>query len=326
MDTKILFNTHKMKYSDMNEYFQFDPKEEKTFYCFIDFDWLMSKFLYAIDYFNDKSVKLTQEVSNEFLSGILNLIAHYKNYFYNHCDSMSFFYIFINKKRYEKNNDLNELVKNITKLITIIPRIYITYYESEDQGFYLKYSLIKHILLTRKSSGKKQIFFDFSKGDRTGLIYNLTKNIYSFRFENYKIFPYGFEDFYQEFLSNVEPQYVNNVLKLMSVFYVLDDIKINKKVRINDVIYKYVKEHNKDDFTDIKTKIHVVRMFTKIRSLVKKLKSLEYNLNNPMYDHMIRIIMENWRRNIKDNSIYNINEILHIDQDYRINIETLMKF
>ena len=326
MDTKILFNTHKMKYEAMNQYFNFDIKEEKVFYCCMDMDWLMSKFLYAIDYYNTKDAKLTPEISNDFLSGLLNIIAHYKNYFYNHCDSISFFYLFINKKRYERDPELNNLMKNITKLITIIPRIYICYYENDDQGFFLKYNLVKHILLSKRGSGKRPIFFDFSKCDKNELFYSITKDIYTFRFDNYKIYPYGFNDFYNDFMPKVEIQYLNNILKLMSVFYVLDEIKINKKIRIDDVIYKYVKSHNNDDFTDIKTKIHVIRMFTKIRSLVKKIKSLEYNLNNPMYSHMIQIIMENWKRTIKDNSIYNINEILHIEQDKRINIETLMKY
>ena len=41
---------------------------------------------------------------------------------------------------------------------------------------------------------------------------------------------------------------------------------------------------------------------------------------------MAKIVMENWRHVIKDNSIYNINETMNIPKDKRINIEILMKY
>ena len=93
-----------------------------------------------------------------------------------------------------------------------------------------------------------------------------------------------------------------------------------------DIILKYIKENKDKDFNSISTKLLILKMFSRLKSLEKKLKSLEYNLNSPLYSQMIQIIMENWKHIIKDNSIYNINEILHIPIEKRINIETLMKY
>ena len=102
--------------------------------------------------------------------------------------------------------------------------------------------------------------------------------------------------------------------------------KINKKVIYNERILKYNKQSKDKDFNNIGTKLLVLKMFSKLKSLEKKLKTLEYNLNSPLYSQMIQIIMESWKHIIKDNSIYNINEILHIPIEKRINIETLMKY
>ena len=207
----------------------------------------------------------------------------------------------------------------------MIPRLYICYYENDDQGFFLKYNLIRTILIT-KGNKEKNIFLEMGKGDKSELVYKLTKNYNIFKFDEYKIYLYGFENFKADYMPDIEFMYINDILNLMSVYIILDEIKINKKVRLNDIILKYIKENKDKDFNSISTKLLILKMFSRLKSLEKKLKSLEYNLNSPLYSQMIQIIMENWKHIIKDNSIYNINEILHIPIEKRINIETLMKY
>lgn len=324
-NVSMMFNIHKMKYVDMNEFFKFDIKEKKTIYFNIDLDYLMGKYLYTIDFYNTKDMKITEEMTKDFLTEFLNLIAHYKNYFYKYCDCVCFFYIFLNKKRYDKNKELDKMLKRITRLISMIPRLYICYYENEDQGFFLKYNLIRTILIT-KGNKEKNIFLEIGKSDKNELIYKLTKNYNIFKFDDYKIYLYGFENFKEDYMPDIEFMYINDILNLMSVYIILDEIKINKKVRLNDIILKYIKENRDKDFNSISTKLLILKMFSRLKSLEKKLKTLEYNLNSPLYSQMIQIIMENWKHIIKDNSIYNINEILHIPVEKRINIETLMKY
>ena len=217
------------------------------------------------------------------------------------------------------------MLRRITRLISMIPRLYICYYETEDQGFFLKYNLIRTILIT-KGNKEKNIFLEMGKNDKNELIYKLTKNYHIFRFDEYKIYLYGFENFKSDFMPDIEFIYINNILNLMPVYIILDEIKINKKVRLNDVMLKYIKENPDKDYNSIGTKLLILKMFSKLKSLEKRLKSLEYNLNNQLYSQMIQIIMDNWKHIIKDNSIYNINEILHIPVEKRINIETLMKY
>ena len=124
-DVDIMFNSHKLKYNIMNDYFNFDIKEKKTIYFFIDFDFILSKYLYTIDYHSSKDMIITKEMTNEFLINFLNLISHYKSYFYNKCDCLSFFYITINNKKYIKDKNVSDMIVSIAKIITMIPRIFI---------------------------------------------------------------------------------------------------------------------------------------------------------------------------------------------------------
>ena len=52
--------------------------------------------------------------------------------------------------------------------------------------------------------------------------------------------------------------YINNILNLMSVYVILDEIKINKKVRLNDIMLKYIKENKDKDFNSISTKLLIL--------------------------------------------------------------------
>ena len=79
----IMFNSQKIKYSELDLYFKRTDIEKTIYFC-LDFDYIMGKYLYAIDY--DKDVKFTEQNINEFITEFLNLIAHYKRYFYNNLD------------------------------------------------------------------------------------------------------------------------------------------------------------------------------------------------------------------------------------------------
>ena len=65
----MLFNSHKMKYVQMDEYFSSIniDKKEKIFYLFIDFEYIMSKYLYTIGYNDTKDMTITEQDTNEFI-------------------------------------------------------------------------------------------------------------------------------------------------------------------------------------------------------------------------------------------------------------------
>lgn len=324
MDISTLFNTHKMKYDSMTQYFNFDPTSKKTIYFFINFDYIMKKYLYAIDYHSDKDFIITEEMANEFLIEFLNLISHYKSYFYNKCDCLSFFYIEINNKQYKPNKSLDQMVKRISKIITMIPRIYIIYHDKPEQMFFIKYNLIKKIKIAKTDTNEKLIFLDMGKNINTELYYQISKDYHIFRFEHYKIFLYGFLSFKEENLKGLEDIYINSVIALLDVYNILDRIKIPKKVRVNDVILKYIKSHLSEDFNRYETKMLVLKLFSGLKGLEQELKRIHQGLHNPLYGIMVETIMKNWKHTIRDNSILRINELLNIPNNKRINIETLI--
>lgn len=324
----MLFNSHKMKYVQMDEYFSSIniDKKEKIFYLFIDFEYIMSKYLYTIGYNDTKDMTITEQDTNEFIMELLNLIAHYKQYFYNHMDAISFCYIGINNKRHNHDNELNKMISNITKIVTLIPRIYVYYYDNNDYNFFLKYNLIRTIILSKQNSNKVPYFIDLGRHNKNELYYKLTKNYYLFRYDQYKIYLYGYEDFKNEFLYNIDEMYINSVISLLPVYEVLNEIKINKKVRIDDIILKFVKNHMNEDFNRIEIQLLALKMFTKMKKLENQLIHLHGDLNNIVYSTIMKVVMQNWKYTVKDNNIYNINEILHLPINKRINIEVLMKY
>lgn len=328
-NSSILFNTHKMKYASMNGFFQntLDTNiKEKIFYYFIDLDYILSKYLYTIGYFDIKDMKIDDDITNDFIIELLNLISHYKQYFYTQQDGISFIYIGINNYHYKKDKQIEKLIKRLIKIVTMIPKIYIYYYDNEDYNFFLKYNLIRTIVISKTNTGKTPIFLDLSKTNKNELFYKLTKNYNLFKFDQYRIFLYGYQNFKEEYLRNVDDIYINSIISLLPIYEVLNDIKINKKVRIDDIMLKYIKTHFKEDFNDIKTQLLILKMFTKMKKLESKLIKLNQDLNSIVYTRIMQTVMQTWRSIVKDNNIYNINEILHVDRNKRINIESLMKY
>lgn len=318
----IMFNSQKIKYSELDLYFQRTNVEKIIYYC-IDFDYIMSKYLYAIDY--DKDIKFTEEDINDFITEFLNLISHYKRYFYNKLDAISFFYVGINVNHYKDDPNISNLIKKLTTLITMIPRIYIYYYDNFRQGFFMKYNLIRTICISRQGQNKDILFFDLCKFNMNELIYKLTKNYYFF-VNNDGIHLYGFNNFKEENLNDVEPLYMNNVISLLTIYETLNELQLNNKFKIDDIIMKFIKEHRTEDFNDIRTKLLVIKKFTKMKKIENRLKQLEGDLSSPIYKNMIEVTMRNWRNVIKDNSIYKVNEILKVPKNKRINIELLMNY
>lgn len=321
----IVFNSHKIKYNLLNNTFNFDEKKHKNAYVFIDFDYLMKKFLYTIDYYNNKDMEIDDDLIDQFLVNLLNLMAHYKNYFYNKHDTISFYYIFINNKKYKNNKKLNRLVTEVNKIIIMIPRIYTIYYENDHQLFFLKYNLMNKINLVKGMDNNEQCFYmNIGHEDKIELMFRINKNFFQLYFENYKPYLYGFENFRKEKLNDIDDIYINSILALMPVYVILDEIQISDRVKIDDVILKYIKSHPGENYNDMKTHLLILKMFTKLNKLYKKLQRLEMDLNSFKYNVIIEVIMNNWKHIVKDRSLLNINEIYHIPADKRIMIEILI--
>lgn len=324
-DIDVVFNSHKIKYSKLDEILNFEPNKKKNSYIFIDFELLMKKFLYNIDFYNNKDMEITDDITIQFMTGILNLIAHYKNYFYNKHDTMSFYYIFINNKKYKNNAQLNKLVQNINKIIIMIPRVYTIYYEKDDQLFYLRYNLMNKINIYKSKLVNEQCFYiNIGNDNKFELMYRINKNFYQLIFEEFKPILYDFNRFKIEKLNNIDDIYINNILALMPVYVILDDIKIVDKVKIDDVIMKYIKTHISDDFNDPNIHLLILKMFSHYKRLETRLKKLENDLNSIKYNTIIEVIMNNWKHIVKDKGIMKINELYKIPADKRIMIEILV--
>jgi hypothetical protein len=324
---EIFFNGNKMKYVELAGYFENNIRyTNKIAYFFIDLDLILTKYLAMIDFFSETKEEITEQMTDVFILEFLNMISHYKKFFYEKSHSQSFFYIGIPNIKYKNYKDLISMIDKISKITNIIPKIYIYHYEDDNHNFWLKYNLIKNICLFKQNSKDVPIIFDFGKLRNFELFYKLTKNYHMFRFDNYKLYLYNFNMFKQEYLSNIEDIYINSIISLLPVYEILNYIKINKQVRIDDVILKFIKKYPDENFNTIETQLLVLKLFTSSKKLESKLIKLNSNMNSYVFSNMAKIVMENWKHVIKDNSIYNINETLNLPCNKRINIETLMKY
>ena len=125
-------------------------------------------------------------------------------------------------------------------------------------------------------------------------------------------------------LFRSDPKYYNSIISLLTVYLALSTLKISNNFKMNNIIMKYIKDHPKDDYNSIETKLLIIKMFSRSNTLRKRLIYLEKQLNSPAYGIMIEIIMKNWKHVIKDKNILRINELLNIPTNKRINIELLM--
>lgn len=320
-----MFNKHKIKYIELDKTIKFKENKKRNAYFFIDFDYFIKKFLYLIDYYNNKDMIISNELINQFLVGILNVIAHYKNYFYNKQDCISFYYIFINNKKYKKNKQLNNLVKQINKILLMIPRIYTIYFENDDQLFYIKYNLMNKINKIKESKNEDSYYFNFGNDDKCELFFRISKNFNQFCLtSNYENYFYDFERFRIDKMNDVDDIYINSVLALLPVYNVLDSIQISDNFKMYDIILKFIKTHINENFNTSETHLLVLKLFTSMKKVENKLKRLDSNLNSPKYNTMVEIIMQNWKYVVKDKNILNINEIYKIPSDKRISIEILV--
>ena len=76
---EILFNSHKLKYREFSV-IELEKGKKPLVYFNIDFGYLFNKYLHIINFTEDMT--LSDEDINEFVLEFLNLIAHYKQYFY----------------------------------------------------------------------------------------------------------------------------------------------------------------------------------------------------------------------------------------------------
>ena len=322
----ITFNKLKMKYDYMNEYFMFPIKEKKSFYFFIDFDYLLRIYMHSTEYEDFRYID--DNFIDNFTVGLLNLISHYKNYFYKHCDAISYFYIGVDRKQYIKYQAIDNMMKKMCSIVSMIPRINFYYCESIEQKFYLKYNLIRIIKMI-KSDGTRCVFMDLCRPYMNELIYGLTKDYHIIQYHQKDPSDiYGFNNFRYDILKHVPDIYVNTVIKLLPVYEALEELEIHDQKRIDKVIMDFILKNkdNKVDYNQDETKELALKLFTSKRKAINKLRKITHNLSSPLYQTMMSTIIKSWKHNIKDNSIYKINEMLQIPDKCRINIELLMNY
>ena len=324
----ITFNKFKIKYTNLNEYFNFDIKENKAFYFFIDFDYLLKIFMYSLD-IEDYSY-IDDSVTDNFTVGILNLISHYKNYFYKHCDAISYFYIGVDRKIYLRDDksdpNIERMIKRLASMINMIPRINFYYCESREQKFYFKYNLIK-IIKNINGIKTRSIFIDLCKPYLNELFYGVTKDYNLILFHHTsETAMYQYKNFKYEQMENVPDIYVNTVLKLIPVYEALISTDIHKQ--IDKIIMNFILK-NKDkniDYNLPEIKEKILKQCTKSKTAMIALHKINFDLCNPIYLNMTKTFINQWKRIIRDNSIYKINEMLEVPDKYRINIELLMNY
>lgn len=322
----VTFNKFKVKYVYMNEYFLFNQnaQEKKTFYFFIDFDYVLRQYMHSLECFDFRYID--DNFTDNFVVGLLNLISHYKNYFYRHCDSISYFYIGVDRKQYVKYENIDKMFHKIVSIVNMIPRINFYYCESKEQKFFLKYNLIRIIKRVKEGDGRI-IFLDICRPYMNELVYMLTKDYNYIQYDQREqTTMYGFYNFRTECMRNVPPIYINTVIKLLPVYEALNELEIHDQKKIDNVIMDFILKNKKADFNDDATKELVLKMFTSKRKAVNKLRKLIGKLNNPLYETTMTTIIKSWNNHIKDNSIYKINEIMKVPDRCRINIELLMNY
>lgn len=306
MNVQQTFNSKKLKYSKLDDFYNNKFKNEKTnINIFFNCDKMIEEYLECEDRDIGNGIKI------QFLKEFLNLIAHYRTYFFKH-DILTRIYVSINNS--------NEITEFVTKIASMIPRIYILNYKKGEDLFFLKYNIIAKI----KSMNKNEWFLDIGNSKNNILNFRISTDYAIIdRDNNYNLIIEGYDYFKKEILNNIDEIYIKPILSLWEIFVILENVIDNDKI-INS-LKKYVEENLWYDFNDVGIKLKALRFITRSKKLAKKVVELNDNLNSIYYNKLSDIIIENWRHNVSDKNILRINEILGIRSN-RIAIENLINY
>lgn len=323
----ILFNSYKIKYDILRETFVNNEKNEKKIYFYIDFNYLFNQFLDIIDY-DHMYQPLIIQYQTTLITEFLNLISHYKSFFYKYLDSISFFYVGIDISKYKNDSNISDMIKWIKSIILMIPRIYIIETDSEENLWYFKYNLFKIIAINRQTDKNIVIFFDLFNNYRFQLFYMLNKNYYIFTKDDFKIKLYNFNNFLSDYFPEIDALNINKLLSIMDLLTIIrENNTIMSSNNIDNIINKYFVDNPLRNYNDINTKKNILSIMKNKPKYIDGIYNTLFNqLNNLVYYETMKILMKSWKNTIHDKNIYKINELLNIPHDKRINIENLMNY
>lgn len=343
-DPTIISNIFKIKYEKMNEYFEIyfkNIKPRKKILILMDIGKIINVLMIIA---KKNSMIVTKKQKQKILISVLNIIAHYRHYFYSvHKCTNSFVLYCSNIDHYDEYDDIIEEITNITKFIPgiiAIPRI-----ETENKFYYIHLvaHIIEYVKKLTNSMSRELVVFCTENNPLEYQYLMIEPNTFYCRTS-------AINDIILDYKKIWEKNGFNNKECLLSLKNSLGLrnllipylISFKRVPELNDNLYKSIKpnftikereefilnvlERSKFDSNNI---VDIYLNYLPINDESKLeftniLKSILY-ISNTQIKPFIKELIKSWNQKLTDKKIMNINEFSEVLNIYNINIMWLQE-
>lgn len=292
MTSDLYTNILKVKYSELDS--KIETKEDgvpRETFMFINLNYLFDRLEKFFEIKKDDSSLLDTDMA---VYNILNLIAHYRYYFFKYLHSNNNMIVFVNEKEFKQK----ECLKLLKTMCSFFPKIRIV---TTNNIAFTKYHCIKEIVYVFRNKQRDFFWFDLDKNNI--LLTRLTDRNY------YRIRTIGMQSFIHKELEAYELLGLDESYYYDCKYYLPFIYVTNPGKRLKEKISSFVVENNLSGKSDRENNLLLNSLYGKpeyvpiINEIFDVMESVEMR-------GIIRNIFKTWGHHIYDKKIMNFNEMI----------------
>jgi hypothetical protein len=352
INVDMLTNMFKIKYEAMDNAFSSYVGHGNRFLLVINIGKILDT-LYTI--INKKQLIITNKDRTKILVGLLNIIAHYRHYYFSIRKSSNFILLYCEYQR--QYEEYEEILKELKVLLDFIPSIILipkTNFPKEinekkiNNTFYYIHTIAYIIEFTKKkveALGKKLIVNIFGNNPIEYQYLTISDPIYYLNpFSDNQILNYM--NLWEEYIGNDER--IKSPIYQMELKYLLLPYALLHNKMANNFPEKYKMECVKPK--SVKTRANLLFSYIEISKGVplheflngyinfsygendqkyieqfKKRYSMFYYNTVNLIKPFLQELIKSWGKKLKDNGIYNLKELVSSYDENNLNIGWLLE-
>ena len=331
-DPTMISNIFKIKYEKLNSYFNIylkNIKNRKRFLFLIDIGKTIN---IIISILKKNSIILTKKQKQKILISLLNIIAHYRHYFYSvHNSTNSFILYCSNQDDYDEYEEYISEINDISKFLPGI--ILIPNFKSKNKYFYIHLisHMISHLRIVSNNKNRDLITISLENNNLEYQYLMANPNTYFLRISSNNDIVLDYKKIWLKNGITCEDD-INSLknefnLKRLIIPYLIYYKKINTDLELKPVI----KNRNTILLNTLErskyTTEDIINIYVNYLECTKEEKELLINkikeilfIYNTNIKPFVKELIKNWNKKLSDKKIININQYSEVLNLYNINI------
>lgn len=331
----IISNTFKLKYELLNNMFDKFKGNKYRYMLIIDVEKILSIMINSI-YKNH--LIITNSQKTKLLVGLLNIISHYRHYYYNSLHSINSILLYCSKTSFYNEN--KEIFDDLNKIIQFLPNmILVPNIEKNQNDFFYLHTMCHIVEHTRKicTTNKQELILNVLGNDSLEYqLFNIVEKTYFFSThesnDNEKII--DFSGIWRYIIGDDtrinNPIYSLGLKRLLVPYCIVNKIipykeyliPIHNSLRLkakSNMLFSIIESNN-----NINEKDYAIKVLNEPDKLETALNTILYSRNIAMKPY-IQLFIRTWNKKLKDNKIESINEYSKVFEENNINIAWLLE-